>query len=64
MDRTRILERPLSEARGRYDFVLLDTSPSAAAMTTVAGAINPCRKQGLSSEADGTRTRIHRIDIG
>lgn len=36
VDRTRILERPLAEARGRYDFVFLDTGPSAAFTTTVA----------------------------
>lgn len=35
-DRTRILERPLKEAREHYDFILLDTCPSAAATTTVA----------------------------
>jgi chromosome partitioning protein len=35
-DRTRLLERPLAEARQRFDFVILDTSPSAAATTTVA----------------------------
>ncbi|MFA6043739.1 MAG: ParA family protein [Phycisphaerales bacterium] len=36
VDRTRILERPLEEARQRYDFIFLDTCPSAAATTTVA----------------------------
>lgn len=36
VDRTRILERPIAEARGRYDFVFLDTGPSAAFPTTVA----------------------------
>lgn len=36
VDRTRLLERPLTEARARYDFVILDTCPSAAATTTVA----------------------------
>ena len=36
VDRTEVLERPLAPARGRYDFVFLDTSPSAAAITTVA----------------------------
>jgi chromosome partitioning protein len=36
VDRTKILERPLELARKRYDFILLDTSPSAAATTTVA----------------------------
>lgn len=35
-DRTRILERPLAEARGLFDFIIMDTSPSAAATTTVA----------------------------
>lgn len=36
VDRTRILERPLDEARNTYDFVFLDTGPSAAFTTTVA----------------------------
>jgi chromosome partitioning protein len=36
VDRTRILERPLAEARTRYDYILLDTGPSAAFTTTVA----------------------------
>ncbi len=36
VDRTRILERPLAEARQKFDFVLIDTCPSAAATTTVA----------------------------
>jgi chromosome partitioning protein len=36
VDRTTILDRPLAEARTRYDFVFLDTPPSAAATTTVA----------------------------
>lgn len=36
VDRTRILERPLEEARERYDFIFLDTGPSAAFTTTVA----------------------------
>ncbi|MGD9689151.1 MAG: ParA family protein [Phycisphaerales bacterium] len=36
VDRTRILDRPLSDARSRYDFVFLDTGPSAAFTTTVA----------------------------
>jgi chromosome partitioning protein len=35
-DRTEVLERPLAPARRRYDFVFLDTPPSAAATTTVA----------------------------
>ncbi len=35
VDRTRILERPLAEASGKYDYVLLDTGPSAAFATTV-----------------------------
>lgn len=35
-DRTRLLERPLAEAREQFDFILLDTCPSAAATTTVA----------------------------
>lgn len=37
VDRTRILERPIKEARARYDFIFLDTGPSAAFTTTVAG---------------------------
>jgi len=36
VDRTTILDRALSDARGRYDFIFLDTPPSAAATTTVA----------------------------
>ncbi len=36
VDRTRILERPIAEARSRYDFIFLDTGPSAAFTTTVA----------------------------
>lgn len=36
VDRTTILDRPLGDARARYDFVFLDTPPSAAATTTVA----------------------------
>ncbi len=35
-DRTRILERPLAEARKLFDFILLDTAPAAAETTTVA----------------------------
>lgn len=36
MDRTRILEKPLAEARCRYDYIFLDTGPTAAFTTTVA----------------------------
>lgn len=36
MDRTMILERPIAEARAKYDFIFLDTGPSAAFTTTVA----------------------------
>lgn len=36
VDKTRVLERPLAEAREKFDFIILDTSPSAAATTTVA----------------------------
>lgn len=36
VDRTRILDRPIAQARQLYDFILLDTAPSAAASTTVA----------------------------
>ena len=36
VDRTTILDRPLADARACYDFVFLDTPPSAAATTTVA----------------------------
>lgn len=36
VDRTRILERPIQRARELYDFILLDTAPSAADITTVA----------------------------
>ncbi|NOS99452.1 MAG: ParA family protein [Phycisphaerales bacterium] len=35
-DRAKILERPLAEARKRYDFIFLDTAPAAAETTTVA----------------------------
>jgi chromosome partitioning protein len=36
VDRTRILDRALGLARPQYDFLFLDTSPSAGATTTVA----------------------------
>lgn len=36
VDRTRILDRPITAARGCYDFIFLDTAPAAAATTTVA----------------------------
>lgn len=36
VDRTRILDRPVARARELYDFIFLDTAPSAAATTTVA----------------------------
>lgn len=36
VDRTRILDRPLNEARERYDFIFLDTGHLAAFTTTVA----------------------------
>lgn len=36
VDRTELLERPLAQARPLYDFILLDTAPSAGAITTVA----------------------------
>jgi len=36
VDRTRILDRAMAEARARYDFVFLDTGPAAAFTTTVA----------------------------
>jgi chromosome partitioning protein len=36
VDRTRILERPIAEARAMYDFIFLDTGPAAAFTTTVA----------------------------
>jgi chromosome partitioning protein len=36
IDRTTVLDRPLALARQRYDFIFLDTPPSAAAITTVA----------------------------
>jgi chromosome partitioning protein len=36
VDRTRILDRPLELARPDYDFIFLDTPPSAGATTTVA----------------------------
>lgn len=35
-DRTRLLERPVAEARQQFDFIILDTAPFAAATTTVA----------------------------
>lgn len=36
VDRTQVLDRPIAEARRTYDFVFLDTGPSAAFTTTVA----------------------------
>ena len=36
MDRTRLLERGLAEAKRSYDYILLDTSPYAAFATTIA----------------------------
>lgn len=36
VDRTCLLDRALAEARSRYDFVFLDTGPSAGFPTTVA----------------------------
>lgn len=36
VDRTRILDRTIEQARKNYDFILLDTAPSAADITTVA----------------------------
>lgn len=36
VDRTRILDRALATARDLYDFIILDTPPSAGAVTTVA----------------------------
>lgn len=36
VDRTRILDAAIAQARRLYDFILLDTAPSAAAPTTVA----------------------------
>lgn len=36
IDRTRLLDRPLDRARRDYDFIFLDTPPTAAAITTVA----------------------------
>lgn len=36
VDRTQILEHRITQARERYDFILLDTAPSAADITTVA----------------------------
>jgi chromosome partitioning protein len=35
-DKTQILEKPLKLARRHYDFIFLDTPPSAGATTTVA----------------------------
>ena len=36
VDKTRILDRVLTQARHLYDFIILDTSPSAGATTTIA----------------------------
>lgn len=36
VDRTRILERPIARVCSMYDFIFLDTGPSAAFTTTVA----------------------------
>ncbi len=38
VDRTCILDQPLALARQLYDFVFLDTPPSAAAITTAAAS--------------------------
>ncbi len=35
-DRTKTLDRPIARTRQVYDFIFLDTAPSAAAITTVA----------------------------
>jgi chromosome partitioning protein len=35
-DRTRLLDRPVQFARPEYDFIFLDTPPSAGATTTIA----------------------------
>ncbi len=72
VDRTRLLERPLAEARGAFDFILLDTCPSAAATTTVAAYAgvewflisafpHPLSLGGLSEAlADIAEVRAHR----
>lgn len=36
VDKTRILEHPIAQARRLYDFIFLDTEPSAASTATVA----------------------------
>jgi len=36
VDRTRILDRAVEQARRLFDFILFDTAPSAADITTVA----------------------------
>lgn len=36
VDRTRVLDRALAAARHLYDFIIIDTPPSAGAVTTVA----------------------------
>lgn len=36
MDKTRLLEVPLREARKKYDYILLDTPPAAKSVATIA----------------------------
>jgi chromosome partitioning protein len=36
VDKTTVLDRPLQQARGSYDFIFLDTGPAPAFTTTVA----------------------------
>jgi chromosome partitioning protein len=36
VDRTRVLDEPIAQARPQYDFIFMDTPPSAGATTTVA----------------------------
>jgi len=40
VDRSRILQRPLAEARAEYDYIFLDTSPHPADITTLAAYAN------------------------
>lgn len=78
VDRTRILDRCIERARKLYDFILLDTPPSAADITTVAAYStaewfllsafpHPLSLGGLSEAlkdiADVRRHRNHQLEV-
>src|SRR5262249_15117506 len=73
-----ILEKPIAIARERYDFIFLDTPPSAAAITTVAAYssaewfllsafLHPLSLAGLTEAfndiADVRRHRNKRLEV-